>query len=194
MLDTALGCTSCRGLPGASVAACSKTLLTGLLLRLTSSAGGPMEPAACWSMMLRSSSESATDSATVDGARTLFVFFESVSRGSSWHRCPMLRLMHLVQGLAWNSPNARLGLIFVRHPGHRSVKPVHLHKSKRGDGTYEIARHVLEPVPISTWLARPTNNSCGQGRRMRNRVSLAAGPPPSVAVWGMCRGNRGGAA
>lgn len=100
MLDTAVGCTSCRGLPGASVAASKTLLLTGLLLRLASSAGGPMEPAVCWSMMLRSSSESATDSVTVDGASTLFGLFVSVSRGSSWQRCPMLRLMHLVQGLA----------------------------------------------------------------------------------------------
>lgn len=31
----------------------------------------------------------------------LLAFLESASRGSSWQRCPMLRLIHLVHGLSY---------------------------------------------------------------------------------------------
>lgn len=42
----------------------------------------------------------ASDSSTEEGALPFFNFFVSASRGSSWQRCPMLRLIHLVQGLS----------------------------------------------------------------------------------------------
>lgn len=49
-------------------------------------------------------SDWASDSSTTEVLCmlwTLLAFLESASRGSSWQRCPMLRLIHLVHGLSY---------------------------------------------------------------------------------------------
>ena len=54
-------------------------------------------------MELRAMSDWASDSSTTELVCMLttdLAFLESASRGSSWHRCPILRLIHLVQGLS----------------------------------------------------------------------------------------------
>ena len=55
---------------------------------------------AVWSIELWPISDCGSDSSTVDAPGTLLDFFDSGSRDSSWHRCPMLRLIHLTQGLS----------------------------------------------------------------------------------------------
>jgi hypothetical protein len=55
-------------------------------------------------MELRAMSDWASDSSTTEVLCmlwTLLAFLESASRGSSWQRCPMLRLIHLVHGLSY---------------------------------------------------------------------------------------------
>lgn len=58
---------------------------------------------AFWSTALVATSGGAGVSWAV--GKALLDFLDSFSRGSSWHRCPMLRLMHLVHGLACHDSN-----------------------------------------------------------------------------------------
>lgn len=47
------------------------------------------------------------DPADLDEASAFLDFLESLSRGSSWQRCPILRLMHLVHGLSCSPHGSR---------------------------------------------------------------------------------------
>jgi len=106
-LAATVGCTSCRGGTATSVAASKAACWAGpgLLLMLASKLGGPMD-AAFWSMVLSPISDCVSDSATDEAPSTLLDFLDSWSRGSSWHRWPIFRLIHLLHGLSC-SPAAR---------------------------------------------------------------------------------------
>lgn len=81
-----------------------------------SNEGGLMERARWFMALLRPRSGWDPDSCTVDGARTLLDFLDSWSRGSSWHRCPMLRLIHLVHGLSCSRHTGTQGSMYVQRP------------------------------------------------------------------------------
>lgn len=60
-----------------------------------------------WSMALCAMSDWDSVSSIVEPAAVLpLAFLESCSRGSSWQRWPMLRFIHLVQGLSYSEPMA----------------------------------------------------------------------------------------
>lgn len=68
-----------------------------------------------WSTEFRASSGRASDSSCPAAAWPDLDFFASGSLGSSWQRCAMFRLMHLVQGLSYNYTNdlSDSGLFYV---------------------------------------------------------------------------------
>lgn len=84
---------------------------------------------------------------------TLFVFLESASRGSSWQRWPILRLIHRVHGLScivsvhlWLLKvskvlplGTRVQQLRLKYPGTVSEEAAR----KAQDHTYKIASHVL---------------------------------------------------
>jgi len=103
MPGAGVGCTSCKGLPRPNAlaskdvfGACPGPGVTSIAV-LSNAEGGPIEPAACSPELRRMSDWDSDSSATVLVPSTLLAFFEldGESRGSSWHRCPMFRLMHL---------------------------------------------------------------------------------------------------
>lgn len=157
MPDTGVGCTSWRGLPPrpASVVASNALFAAcpGLLPKAASNESGLMAPA-FWFSALRPGSACDPGSCfcccccgcccccccCVAAVGKLLGFFVSCSRGSSWQRCPMLRLTHLVHGRS----------CFRQHTHTRprvNVCPI-CRTNDPGSGigwgdTYEIARHVL---------------------------------------------------
>jgi hypothetical protein len=152
MPDTGVGCTSWRGLllrpASAAASKAAFAACAGPLAMVESNEGGLMAPS-FWVavVVVRPRSGWEAVSCTVEGAR-LLDFLDSWSRGSSWQRCPMLRLMHLVQGLSCLR-NAAPRVNVCPHTG-----PIVLDMEMRwGRGTYEIARHVLSS---RTWLATRT--------------------------------------
>jgi hypothetical protein len=160
MPDTGVGCTSWRGLllrlASAAASKAAFAACPGPLPMAESNDGGLMAPA-FWSRELGARSGCDSDSCAVEGAR-LLDFLDSWSRGSSWHRCPMLRLMHLVQGLSC-SQHTTAG---QRPPAHRTNNRKNV---GWGRATYEITRHVLSS---RTWLATRTTRvgaSCCRIRR-----------------------------
>lgn len=67
-----------------------------------------------WSMLLCAMSDWDSVSSIVEPAAVLpLAFLVSCSRGSSWQRWPMLRLIHLVQGLSYSKQRATQRSIFV---------------------------------------------------------------------------------
>lgn len=102
MPGTGVGCTSCRELARASARALKVVdfvVCPGPAVRLPSNEGGLMV-FVVWSTELWPISDWVSDSSTVDAPGILLDFLDSGSRGSSWHRCPMSRLTHLVHGLS----------------------------------------------------------------------------------------------
>ena len=61
-----------------------------------------------WSMALCAMSDWDSVSSMVEPAAALPLgFLESCSRGSSWQRWPILRFIHLVQGLSYSKQKAK---------------------------------------------------------------------------------------
>lgn len=100
--ETWPGCTMDSGLPWPNTP--PKDLEPARCLVVSNvGGGGPI----VLEMELRAMSDCASVSSTTEGVCmlwvlwTLFAFLESASRGSSWQRWPILRLIHLVHGLSY---------------------------------------------------------------------------------------------
>lgn len=109
----------------------------------------------------RASCESSMVEAATDGAPWVaFLFFlESASRGSSWQRWPILRLMHLVHGLSYSSCQSTARIDAEGPPCRADGRPLGAQlrfatrkRAGRNAGTkgwkdqgptYEIACHML---------------------------------------------------
>lgn len=125
-----------------------------------------------WSMALCAMSDWDSVSSIFEPAAVLpLAFLVSCSRGSSWQRWPMLRLIHLVQGLSYSKQRATQRSVSVfalvdtysgapaprgaRAVPYRAVQPQHgitaldgLGKGGEGEHkgkglTYEVACHML---------------------------------------------------
>lgn len=112
-----------------------------MLIPVVSNEGGAIDPAP-WSIVVRPMSDWVSDSRTDDAASTLLDFLESWSRGSSWHRWPIFRFMHLVHGLSYSRGVGPRLMVARWSLGALNTSSRPGDPREEGD-TYKIARHVL---------------------------------------------------
>ena len=135
------GGTSCRPLPVPRAPAL-KPDLAAAELAVASNEGGRISVGVATDAA--SSEEAwASISSTAEPPDVLLIFFVSASRGSSWHRWPILRLMHLVHGLSYTRVPARQYMIPIPLMVFPAGPLVERTQLGRGPDTYKVACHVL---------------------------------------------------
>jgi hypothetical protein len=155
-----------------------------------------------WPMALCAMSDWDSVSSIFEPAAVLpLAFLESCSRGSSWQRWPILRLIHLVQGLSYPKQKAKRRSIFVfalahihtvqhrrravqlqhdipalgRLGGHEEREEKRKKKRKKKGLTYEVACHML-------WQSRRTVLAICAGTQCPLPKGPAACVPPGTLL------------